>query len=117
MTDIVERAKSVLEGVTDGPWELIGGNEYITGVSVCVAPDDGGVTGPDAAFIAASRTLVPELVAEVERLRSNLLQQDELVWRLEQGARRYRTEGRAEKGEGIHWALATIVEMSDAATE
>lgn len=72
MTDSVEHAKSALKGVTDGPWELIGGNEYVTGVSVCVAPDDGGVTGPDAAFIAASRTLVPELVAEVERLRSTL---------------------------------------------
>ncbi|WP_185292747.1 hypothetical protein [Mycolicibacterium litorale] len=68
--DIVERAKAVLEGVTEGPWELIGGGEYVTGVSICVAPDDGGVTGPDAEFIAAARTLVPELVAEVERLRA-----------------------------------------------
>lgn len=62
------RARAALEGAHAGPWEIIGG-EYVTGVGICVAPDDGGVTSGDAEFIAAARTLVPELVAEVERLR------------------------------------------------
>lgn len=70
--DLIARAKAALEGVADGPWELIGGGEYVTGVGICVAPDNGGVTGPNAEFIAAARTLVPELVAEVERLRADL---------------------------------------------
>lgn len=65
----MERAKAALEGVTPGPWELIGGGEYVTGVGVCVAPDDGGVTDADARFIAQAHTLMPELVAEVEKLR------------------------------------------------
>ncbi|WP_454232052.1 hypothetical protein [Mycolicibacterium fortuitum] len=70
MSDVVQRAKTVLEGTTDGPWEIIGGGEYVTGVGILVAPDDGGVTSGDAEFIAQARTLVPELVAEVERLQA-----------------------------------------------
>ena len=70
--DVVQAAKEALEGVTPGPWKLIGGGEYVTGVGVLVAPDDGGVTSADAEFIAAARSLLPELVAEVERLRAVL---------------------------------------------
>ena len=48
---------------TEGPWDLIGGGEYVTPVGIMVAPDDGGVNGADAEFIAHARTDVPALVA------------------------------------------------------
>lgn len=57
---------------TEGPWEVIGGGEYVTGVSIVVAPDDGGVTSADAEFIASARTDVPQLVAEVRRLQGQV---------------------------------------------
>lgn len=65
--DIATRAKMTLEGVTDGPWEVNGfGNVNRT---------PGGEHPPvakawkaaDARFIAQSRTLMPELLAGVER--------------------------------------------------
>jgi hypothetical protein len=85
MSDIVQRAKAALEGATDGPWEIVGGGEYVTGVGILAAPDDGGVTSGDAEFIAQARTLVPELVAEVERLR--LLVEDVMGVAVERGKR------------------------------
>ena len=74
MTDIVERAKAALEGVTKGPWKL-GNRRYpdvVHSRSGCLwNPSRGEVNNPaDGEFIAASRDLVPELVAEVERLRA-----------------------------------------------
>ncbi|MFV8266442.1 hypothetical protein ACNQR9_25835 [Mycolicibacterium peregrinum] len=75
MTDIVQRAKAALDGTTAGPWDLVPG----AWGNVWRFSDDpgspplivrmGGMTQPDAEFIAQARTLVPELVAEVERLR------------------------------------------------
>lgn len=52
---------------------------------------------------------VPALLVLLNRL-------SELTRRLEQGARRYRLEGRPEKAEGIRWALATILEMEEQQT-
>lgn len=60
--------KARAEAATEGPWHIIGGNEYVTGIGVGIGPDD-GVTQADAEFIANARTDVPALVAEVERLR------------------------------------------------
>lgn len=84
--DVVDRAKAALEDVTDGPWvwnreTLAGGvggyDEVITpGPVECMSYCYGGTSiiefenpGADKAFIAAARTLVPELVREVEALR------------------------------------------------
>ncbi|ORA25193.1 hypothetical protein [Mycobacterium aquaticum] len=73
MSDVVERAKAALEGVTEGPWGNYGnapfevfqepevGQEYIAPRVYALA---------DAQFISRARSLVPELVAEVELLRS-----------------------------------------------
>lgn len=86
MSDVVDRAKAALAGVTEGPWKwerntLTGGiggyDEVITpGPVECMSYCYGGTSvieleNPehDREFIAAARTLVPELVAEVERLR------------------------------------------------
>lgn len=94
--DVVARAKSSLAGVTQGPWswtvprygvpELMGraGDpetyEYDTEVLEASHSGECGcrsacelelsVSDTDRAFIAAARSLVPELVAEVEELRA-----------------------------------------------
>lgn len=94
MTDVVEQAKAALEGVTCGPWkwtdhrvpDLMGRagepGVYEYDVEVLEAGHQGecgcrsactlelAVGNADRAFIAAARDLVPELVAEVERLRA-----------------------------------------------
>lgn len=83
--DITDRARAALEGVTDGPWGTYGDGTH----EVYQEPtgDDEGqyicyqvVRTADARFIAAARTLVPELRAEVERLRGALKDLIE-VWR------------------------------------
>lgn len=85
MSDLVERAKAALEGVTEGPWEtrsdymeltrVVHSGEAEFALFLCCdcGVEAGAGEGRDAEFIAAARTLVPELVAEVERLRQQLL--------------------------------------------
>jgi hypothetical protein len=65
MSDIVDRAKAALEGVTPQPWDVRDGFIYPLAIRCGL----GGIRPRDAEFIAAARTLVPELVAEVEKLR------------------------------------------------
>lgn len=99
MSDVVERAKVALEGVTPGPWvhctaphpEEVSHAEWLDGtligegeplhVITAASPDpkfayivpavtgDGPTSAINAEFIAAAPDLVRELVAEVERLR------------------------------------------------
>lgn len=66
--NIVERAKAALESVTEGPWRwatVDDDEEYLLDATGARVPS---LTGANTEFIAAARTLVPELVAEVERL-------------------------------------------------
>lgn len=73
MSDVVQRAKQALEGVTEGPWRwgiVDDDDEYLL--------DPCGVQVPtyikeNTVFIAAARSLVPELIAEVERLHGLLV--------------------------------------------
>jgi hypothetical protein len=71
--DILTRAREALDGVSEGPWEVHStrGGTYVTRPDLLgVAREWSLIWQPaDARFIAAARTLVPELVAEVERLR------------------------------------------------
>lgn len=94
MSELVDRAKASLEGVTPGPWkwsdyrvpDLMGragdpeSYEYDTEV---LEAEHGGECGcrssctlelnvkkEDREFIATARQLVPELIAEVERLQA-----------------------------------------------
>lgn len=80
-SDVVERAKAALEGVTDGPWVswkqrpgprnecgVYPGNIVSDATKQIVVTQSGNVA--NSGFIAAARSLVPELVSEVERLRS-----------------------------------------------
>lgn len=83
--DVVERAKAALEGVPDGPWTVDreDGEPIIHEAHHYDSMDEwydvDGCTGgwkahcedlPTAEFVAAARSLVPELIAEVERLHS-----------------------------------------------
>lgn len=80
MSDVVARAKAALEGVTEGPWEVsrwedFGGNPsfYIEDIEQFKGYRNSVNFGSDKAladFVAASRQLVSELIAEVERLRA-----------------------------------------------
>lgn len=98
--DLLERSNAMLDGVTEGPWDVVW--EHPEGEYVCGPPYAYAIYGPadhatldavgvsdeykaqyghqiteivglsdaDAEFIAGARTLVPELVAEVKRLRA-----------------------------------------------
>lgn len=96
MSEVIDRAKAALEGVTEGPWrtdgtligcDLIVESPGITSYKYAIANmdedaydeedgegdyGDGMVYRPfesmsvDAEFIAASRTLIPDLIAELE---------------------------------------------------
>lgn len=94
MSDVVEQAKELLEGVTPGPWEASDeqGDEITVGAGSYLA--NPGIYNPtdlivaydvysdedrereqrwrDARFIAAARQLVPDLVAIVEQLRAQI---------------------------------------------
>ena len=78
--DVVARAKAALEGVTPGPWEVVADHDHMTGETSYHLPHieryreyrNSVFVGTDMAlaeFIASARSLIPELVAEIERLR------------------------------------------------
>lgn len=60
--ETLTRIRAQADAATEGPWELLGDGEYVSGPGILVAPDDGGVTSADAEFIAAARTTVPALL-------------------------------------------------------
>lgn len=83
--DVVTRAKAALVGIHDGPWKAVNVGNIHWGVSdgehgfpnvvYAQCSYDGygnGSRQADARFIAAARSLVPELIAEVERLRTGI---------------------------------------------
>lgn len=79
--DVVARAREALRGVTEGPWVHMHPDQCcadhcidIPGASHC-GMHDLDMRYEDAQFIAAARELVPELIAEVERL-SDLMRRD-----------------------------------------
>ncbi|AVJ48287.1 hypothetical protein SEA_NUEVOMUNDO_9 [Mycobacterium phage NuevoMundo] len=80
MSDAAERAKAALEGVTEGPWTWTHGMDAR---AMVLGPDNLRVKLEgyrDAEFIASARSLVPELIAEVERLRSYKSLPLDMVW-------------------------------------
>lgn len=62
---LAERAR-IEQAATKGPWEINGAGEYVSGVGLMVAPDDGGVSGTNAEFIADARTAMPKMRAALE---------------------------------------------------
>jgi len=73
--------EALAKNATPGPWEMQRGmDEYfvdarhpVESYNVCIAVIDGGLSNDskaDAALIAASRTAIPKLIAEVRRLQA-----------------------------------------------
>ncbi len=90
MTDIIDRAKGAMEGITPGEWEWDDHFDNLSPLWSCeMAQGYGYLSWNDgieanARFIAAAPGLVRELIAEVERLRGALslnLQFSDLVSR------------------------------------
>lgn len=82
MSDVVSRASHLLEGITEGPWtwdEWPNRNEIGSpdGQLLAITPSvlAREQSSLDARFLAEARQLVPDLVAEVERLRAELTRQ------------------------------------------
>lgn len=78
LADIEARANAATEGpwCTDA-WEIYQGTEYQPGLSMWIGETCRGTSTPeqdqaDAAFVAAARTDVPALLAEVRRLQAEL---------------------------------------------
>ncbi|WP_205879611.1 hypothetical protein [Mycobacterium paragordonae] len=121
--DIIARAEAALEGVTDGPWVA----EYSGEQGNCVIPHDAQSTREavctthlyyqvaDAEFIAAARTLVPALAAELEAARAEAAQWKSLWQQNTENAAeamRERDEARAEVERLKSRPIANI-ELSD----
>ena len=66
--ETLNRLREQADAATEGPWELLGDGEYVSGPGILVAPDDGGVTSADAEFIAAARATVPALLDALEKV-------------------------------------------------
>ena len=64
----LEEMRAIEQAASEGPWEINGAGEYVSGVGLMVAPDDGGVSGANAEFIAASRTFVPDALDALEEI-------------------------------------------------
>lgn len=78
--DVADRAEAALQGISDGPWEQNGNNGVHTTHGECVAttvghhllPNGKPVRKANAEFIAAARSLLPELVAELKTARERI---------------------------------------------
>lgn len=81
MTDILDEARDALDRTTEGPWYSdTGDGDYERLYEVYAEDDDdnrelvGAALLQNARFFAWARDGVPELVAEVERLRAQVAQ-------------------------------------------
>ena len=63
--DWIAEQRRIEQAATEGPWEA-GTGEYVSGVGLMVAPDDGGVSGTNAEWIADARTALPKALAALE---------------------------------------------------
>ncbi|MDM2418433.1 Bacteriophage protein [Mycobacteroides abscessus subsp. massiliense] len=114
MSELVDRAKASLEGVTPGPWRHEIGEEHGETVhfvqwgvesSVGIFTGNYGGASTDAEFIAAARQLVPELIAEVKRLEA-----ERVHWKaLWKGTVEDSTKVIQERDEAL-WALDKVTE-------
>lgn len=72
---------------TAGPWEIIGGNEYLTGLDIHIGPsDEGGIRLHDAEFLAHARTDVPELIAIIREQAAQIAAVREVTDEVEAGS-------------------------------
>jgi hypothetical protein len=100
MNQLVTEARALSEGVTDGPWEplLSIGKKYWIKTPSYGMRDFYCLTGDldreaDAALIARSRTLLPEMAEEIERLQAELDAANDLVSRAAVWLELHKSEG------------------------
>lgn len=99
-TELIEKARQEAEeqhqklaeiearadAATKGPWEIIGGNEYLTGLDVHIGPsDEGGIRLRDAEFLAHARTDVPELLEIIRKQAAQIAAVREVTDEVEAG--------------------------------
>lgn len=71
---------------TKEPWEIIGGNEYLTGLDIHIGPsDEGGIRLRDAEFLAHARTDVPELLEIIREQAAQIAAVREVTDEVEAG--------------------------------
>lgn len=85
MTDLVQRAREALEGVTEGPWATDEGGEVHKDGRVIYAwpkwngADFDGPTERNMAFGVEARTLVPAMADRIEELEAKLAEADDFI--------------------------------------
>lgn len=78
MSDIIERAEKALVGVYEEPWHVVGfGN--INATDAAKPPIAKAWNTANSKFIAAARSLVPELVAQLKAARAEIAEQKEWI--------------------------------------
>jgi len=95
----MQQYRALADAATPGPWEEVAesGEWWITSASdetasLYVIPDTGLMNQADVDFIAASRTAVPALLAEVERLQVAWSAEHDAYIRADEQARMARRE-------------------------
>lgn len=69
----LDEIEAVAKEATPGPWEVIGGGEYVTPIGLPAGFDDCGVSPRDVHYIAAfDPPTVLALVAEVREMRAKV---------------------------------------------
>lgn len=63
---LLEPIENRLKAASKGPWELLGGGEWISPIGIAIASDDGGVGPQDADFIVNAPTDQGRLLAAVQ---------------------------------------------------
>jgi len=82
--DRIKQLRALCEAATDGPWDSArdGVWRWYGDNSECVAGHLTNPMAPDAAFIAAARTALPEALDDVERLRAQVDEQGKAIGRM-----------------------------------
>ena len=63
---LIEPIQNRLNAASRGPWELLGGGEWISPIGIAVAPDDGGLGPKDADFVVNAPADQSRLIAAVQ---------------------------------------------------
>ena len=114
----LDALKALADAATPGPWEEVAesGEWWITSASdetasLYVIPDTGLTNQADVDFIAASRTAVPALIAEVERLQVAWSAEHDAYIRADEQARMARREVERLRAELADYADAIAQEQ------
>ena len=78
--DQLDEIEAAAKEATPGPWEVIGGGEYVTPIGLPAGFDDCGVSPRDVHYIAAfDPPTVLALIAEVRELRAKVERVREII--------------------------------------